>query len=75
MQIFGDTFGSTMVVRGALHKYLLYCLAKADNVVLGTTRNPSLKYELFRIAILSFALTEANALFALMIVFLNLFAL
>ncbi|CAN0225570.1 unnamed protein product, partial [Ascophyllum nodosum] len=49
--------------------------AKAVNVVLGTARNPSLKYELFRIAILGFALTEAIALFALMMAFLILFAL
>jgi F0F1-type ATP synthase membrane subunit c/vacuolar-type H+-ATPase subunit K len=37
-------------------------------------RNPSLKDELFRMAILGFALTEAIALFALMIAFLLLFA-
>ena len=35
-------------------------------LVLGTSRNPSLKDELFRVAILGFALTEAIALFALM---------
>ena len=39
-------------------------------LVLGTSRNPSLKDELFRIAILGFALTEAIALFALMMGFL-----
>jgi F-type H+-transporting ATPase subunit c len=44
-------------------------------LVLGTSRNPSLKDELFRIAILGFALTEAIALFALMMGFLILFAL
>lgn len=43
-------------------------------LVLGTSRNPSLKDELFKIAILGFALTEAIALFALMIAFLILFA-
>lgn len=37
-------------------------------------RNPSLKDELFKIAMLGFALTEAIALFALMIAFLILFA-
>jgi|TARA_B100000767_G_scaffold273062_1_gene302225 F-type H+-transporting ATPase subunit c len=42
--------------------------------VLGTSRNPSLKGELFQIAILGFALTEAIALFALMMAFLILFA-
>ena len=44
-------------------------------LVLGTSRNPSLKDELFKMAILGFALTEAIALFALMIAFLVLFAL
>ena len=43
-------------------------------LVLGISRNPSLKDEMFRVAILGFALTEAIALFALMIVFLLLFA-
>jgi F-type H+-transporting ATPase subunit c len=38
-------------------------------LVLGISRNPSLKDELFKMAILGFALTEAIALFALMIVF------
>ena len=42
-------------------------------LVLCTARNPSLKDELFRIAILGFALTEAIALFALMMAFLILF--
>ena len=44
-------------------------------LILGISRNPSLKDELFKMAILGFALTEAIALFALMIVFLLLFAL
>ena len=42
-------------------------------LILGISRNPSLKDEMFRVAILGFALTEAIALFALMIVFLLLF--
>ena len=42
-------------------------------LVIGISRNPSLKDELFKMAILGFALTEAIALFALMIVFLFLF--
>jgi F-type H+-transporting ATPase subunit c len=45
------------------------------SLVIGISRNPSLKDELFRMAILGFALTEAIALFALMIAFLLLFAL
>ena len=44
-------------------------------LILGISRNPSYKDELFKMAILGFALTEAIALFALMIVFLLLFAL
>lgn len=44
-------------------------------LVIGISRNPSIKDELFRMAILGFALTEAIALFALMIAFLLLFAL
>lgn len=44
-------------------------------LVIGISRNPFLKDELFRMAILGFALTEAIALFALMIAFLLLFAL
>lgn len=44
------------------------------SLVLGVSRNPSMKDEMFRMAILGFALTEAIALFALMIVFLILFA-
>ena len=44
-------------------------------LVLGTSRNPSIKDELFRMAILGFALTEAIALFALMMAFFILFAL
>jgi F-type H+-transporting ATPase subunit c len=39
-----------------------------------TSRNPSLKQQLFSMAILAFALVEAIALFALMIAFLILFA-
>ncbi|MGL5054337.1 MAG: F0F1 ATP synthase subunit C, partial [Fusobacteriaceae bacterium] len=44
-------------------------------LVLGISRNPSLKDELFKMAIFGFALTEAIALFALMLAFLLLFAL
>lgn len=44
-------------------------------LVVGVSRNPSLKDELFKLAILGFALTEAIALFSLMMAFLILFAL
>ena len=37
-------------------------------------RNPSLQNELFSVSILSFALSEATALFALMMAFLILFS-
>ncbi len=40
----------------------------------GVSRNPSLKNQLFQNAIFGFALTEAIALFVLMIAFLILFA-
>ena len=43
-------------------------------LVRGVARNPSIKDELFRLAILGFALTEAIALFALIIAFLILLA-
>lgn len=39
------------------------------------SRNPSMRDDLFKIAILGFALTEAIALFSLMTAFLILFAL
>jgi len=42
-------------------------------LVQGVARNPSLKQQLTSIAILGFALSEAVALFALMIAFLILF--
>jgi F-type H+-transporting ATPase subunit c len=42
-------------------------------LVVGVSRNPSRKQELFRLCILGFALTEAIALFGLMIAFLILF--
>lgn len=43
-------------------------------LILATARNPSLRGELFRIAILGFALTEAVGLLGLMMAFLILFA-
>ena len=43
------------------------------SLIIGTARNPELKDEMFKFAILGFALTEAIALFALMISFLILF--
>jgi F-type H+-transporting ATPase subunit c len=43
-------------------------------LLFGMARNPTLKNDLFRIAIMGFALTEAIALFSLMISFLILFA-
>ena len=44
------------------------------SLIEGIARNPNEKDELFRFAILGFALTEAIALFALMMSFLLLFA-
>ena len=42
-------------------------------LIIASGRNPLVKDDLFRFAILGFALTEAIALFALMIAFLILF--
>jgi F-type H+-transporting ATPase subunit c len=42
-------------------------------LITGYARNPSLKQQLFTYAILGFALSEAIALFALMMAFLILF--
>ena len=44
------------------------------SLILGISRNPSLQQELMRAAILGFALTEAIALFGLMMSFLLLFS-
>lgn len=43
------------------------------SLVLGMARNPSLQGKLFSYAILGFALTEAIALFGLMVTFIILF--
>jgi len=43
------------------------------SLVIAVSRNPNEQDELFRLAILGFALTEATALFALMMAFLILF--
>ena len=42
--------------------------------IIGFSRNPSLKNDLFGYAILGFALSEATGLFALMMAFLILFS-
>jgi len=44
-------------------------------LLFSVSRNPGLQQELFKLAILGFALTEAIALFSLMMAFLILFAL
>ena len=44
------------------------------SLVNGTSRNPSLRSDLFTLAILGFSLTEAVGLFSLMMSFLILFA-
>nr|YP_009239989.1 ATP synthase F0 subunit c [Lotharella oceanica]AMN87070.1 ATP synthase F0 subunit c [Lotharella oceanica] len=43
-------------------------------LILGMSRNPSVKQQIFVYAILGFALSEAVALFGLMMAFLILFA-
>jgi F-type H+-transporting ATPase subunit c len=42
--------------------------------IVGMSRNPSLEQKLFRYCIMGFAMTEAIALFALMMAFLILFS-
>ncbi|CCJ32488.1 ATP synthase subunit 9, partial (mitochondrion) [Pneumocystis jirovecii] len=44
------------------------------NLLVATSRNPSLKGQLFSYAILGFALAEATGLFCLMMAFLLLYA-
>lgn len=44
------------------------------SLILGISRNPSLKNDLFSIAILAFALCESTGLFCLMIAFFLLYA-
>ena len=44
------------------------------SLVIGTSRNPDLKDDLFKIAIFGFALTEAIALFSLMFALLILYS-
>ena len=44
------------------------------SLITGTSRNPSLRKELFASAILGFALTEAMGLFALMMALVFLYA-
>ena len=39
------------------------------SLIIGLSRNPSLKQELFRMAIFGFAIVEAMALFTLMVIF------
>jgi len=43
------------------------------SLLFGISRNPTIQADLFRVAILGFALTEAIALFALIVAFLILF--
>jgi F-type H+-transporting ATPase subunit c len=45
-----------------------------SSLLIAVSRNPAEKDELFRLAILGFALTEAVALFTLMVTFLILFS-
>ena len=44
-------------------------------LIQGTSRNPSVKNQLFQYAVLGFALAEATGLFALMVSFMILFSL
>lgn len=46
-----------------------------NGLMMGYSRNPTLKQQLFSYAILGFALTEAMGLFCLMVAFMLLFAM
>lgn len=78
-QIIGNSFVEGSKLAGAgLATVGLVGAGMGAGIVFGSlissvSRNPSLKAELFRFAILGFALTEAVGLLALMMAFLILF--
>jgi len=68
-KLIGSGLATIGVGGGAIGAGLIF-----SSLISGTSRNPSLKNELFSLAILAFSLVEAVALFCLMIAFLILFA-
>lgn len=73
------TIGSAKLIGAGLATIALAGPGAGAGIVFGSlvvavSRNPFLKQDLFVLAILGFALTEALALFALMMAFLILFA-
>jgi len=60
-------------IKESFYLLLLFLVFKTSSLILGFSRNPGLEKQLFAYAILGFALTEAIALFGLMMAFLILF--
>lgn len=72
--------GAAKIVSAGLSTFGLAGAGAGIGIVFGcfliaASRNPDLSDELFKYCILGFALTEATALFSLMMAFLMLFAL
>ena len=72
--------GSAKIMSAGLSTFGLAGAGAGIGVVFGCflialSRNPDLSDELFKYCILGFALTEATALFSLMMAFLMLFAI
>ena len=68
-KLIGAGLATISLIGGALGAGMIF-----SALINGTSRNPSLKGELFSMSILAFSLVEAISLFGLMIVFLILFA-
>ncbi len=72
--------GAAKIIGAGLSTFGLAGAGTGIGIVFGAfliavSRNPDLSDDLFKYCILGFALTEATALFALMMAFLMLFAL
>lgn len=68
-KLIGGGIATIGLTGGAIGSGLIFA-----SLVNGTSRNPSLRSDLFTLAILGFSLTEAVGLFSLMMSFLILFA-
>ena len=77
--LFGDFYASAKLIGGGLAAISMAGSGAGIGIVFGglilaSARNPSIQKQIFVFAILGFALTEAVALFGLMVTFLILFA-
>lgn len=68
-KLIGAGLATISLIGGALGAGIIF-----GALINSTARNPSLKGELFPLAILGFAFAEAISLFGLLVVFLILFA-